>query len=333
MHSVHPQFDGLHGGAPIAFAPMMEEPGGRRDAPHRARGTGGRDEEGIRKNPLMELSFFTADGDAARPDRARLQPVERRPDARRRAQRCHGPVARARRRRPRAHRPATGPLHRRPVPRRPDAAVPPPDDRRPRGTPAVPGRRGPRAGRRAGGACQRAVPAADRARHPARCGSPTSDLDPPPLDLAPVSDSPRVPLFGSERIGWSTSFARAPERRPQDDLADRHAGDPGGEAHAVRRGGEHRRRRQHGDQLGQQRRRAHQHRHHPDARPGAGEPRDRPRRRRPGQRRRHRGGHRRGLRPSGPSRQRGGRPRSPTTKRTVDFAVHDFSDDPRASGA
>jgi len=32
-------------------------------------------------------------------------------------------------------------------------------------------------------------------------------LDPPPLDLAPVSDSPRVPLFSSERIGWSTSFA------------------------------------------------------------------------------------------------------------------------------
>ncbi|WP_027860019.1 acyl-CoA thioesterase domain-containing protein [Marmoricola sp. URHB0036] len=31
-------------------------------------------------------------------------------------------------------------------------------------------------------------------------------FDPPPLELAPVSDEPRVPLFSSERIGWSTSF-------------------------------------------------------------------------------------------------------------------------------
>lgn len=36
---------------------------------------------------------------------------------------------------------------------------------------------------------------------------PAGTFDPPPLDLAPVSDRPRVPLFSSERIGWSPSFA------------------------------------------------------------------------------------------------------------------------------
>jgi hypothetical protein len=36
---------------------------------------------------------------------------------------------------------------------------------------------------------------------------PGLSFDPPPLDLADVSDAPRVPLFSSERVGWSTSFA------------------------------------------------------------------------------------------------------------------------------
>ena len=36
---------------------------------------------------------------------------------------------------------------------------------------------------------------------------PDISFPPPPLDLAPISDRPRVPLFFSERIGWSPSFA------------------------------------------------------------------------------------------------------------------------------
>ncbi len=36
---------------------------------------------------------------------------------------------------------------------------------------------------------------------------PDAAFSPPPLDLAPVSDKPRVPLFSSELIGWSASFA------------------------------------------------------------------------------------------------------------------------------
>ena len=36
--------------------------------------------------------------------------------------------------------------------------------------------------------------------------TPGDTFDPPPLDLAPVSDEPRVPLFSSAGIGWSTSF-------------------------------------------------------------------------------------------------------------------------------
>ncbi|MET0837187.1 MAG: thioesterase family protein, partial [Marmoricola sp.] len=35
---------------------------------------------------------------------------------------------------------------------------------------------------------------------------PDLDLQPPPLEIAPVSEEPRVPLFSSEQIGWTTSF-------------------------------------------------------------------------------------------------------------------------------
>ncbi len=42
---------------------------------------------------------------------------------------------------------------------------------------------------------------------PGEVWEPETTFDPPPLELAPVSDQPRVPLFSSERIGWSTSFA------------------------------------------------------------------------------------------------------------------------------
>jgi hypothetical protein len=42
---------------------------------------------------------------------------------------------------------------------------------------------------------------------PGEVWEPGGTFDPPPLDLAPVSDRPRVPLFSSEGIGWSTSFA------------------------------------------------------------------------------------------------------------------------------
>ncbi len=41
---------------------------------------------------------------------------------------------------------------------------------------------------------------------PGEVWEPDLRFEPPPLDLAPVSDAPRVPLFSSERIGWSTSF-------------------------------------------------------------------------------------------------------------------------------
>ena len=41
---------------------------------------------------------------------------------------------------------------------------------------------------------------------PGEVWEPDLSFEPPPLDLAPVSDAPRVPLFSSERIGWSTSF-------------------------------------------------------------------------------------------------------------------------------
>ena len=41
---------------------------------------------------------------------------------------------------------------------------------------------------------------------PGEVWEPDFRFEPPPLDLAPVSDAPRVPLFSSERIGWSTSF-------------------------------------------------------------------------------------------------------------------------------
>ena len=42
---------------------------------------------------------------------------------------------------------------------------------------------------------------------PGEVWEPDTVFDPPPLELAPVSDEPRVPLFSSERLGWSTSFA------------------------------------------------------------------------------------------------------------------------------
>jgi hypothetical protein len=37
--------------------------------------------------------------------------------------------------------------------------------------------------------------------------SPGTEVAPPPLDLAPVSDDLRVPLFGSDDAGWTGSFA------------------------------------------------------------------------------------------------------------------------------
>ncbi len=42
---------------------------------------------------------------------------------------------------------------------------------------------------------------------PGAVWEPGTSFDPPPTELAPVSDEPRVPLFSSERLGWSTSFA------------------------------------------------------------------------------------------------------------------------------
>jgi hypothetical protein len=37
--------------------------------------------------------------------------------------------------------------------------------------------------------------------------SPGTTVSPPPLELATVSDDPRVPLFGSDEAGWTGSFA------------------------------------------------------------------------------------------------------------------------------
>ncbi len=42
---------------------------------------------------------------------------------------------------------------------------------------------------------------------PGAVWEPDTVFEPPPLDLAAVSDEPRVPLFSSEQLGWSTSFA------------------------------------------------------------------------------------------------------------------------------
>ena len=42
---------------------------------------------------------------------------------------------------------------------------------------------------------------------PGAVWEPDARFEPPPLDLAAVSDEPRVPLFSSELLGWSTSFA------------------------------------------------------------------------------------------------------------------------------
>jgi hypothetical protein len=42
---------------------------------------------------------------------------------------------------------------------------------------------------------------------PGEVWEPEATFEPPPLELAPVSDEPRVPLFSRECIGWSTSFA------------------------------------------------------------------------------------------------------------------------------
>jgi hypothetical protein len=41
---------------------------------------------------------------------------------------------------------------------------------------------------------------------PGEVWTPGEVFDPPPLDLAAVSDEPRVPLFSSAGIGWTTSF-------------------------------------------------------------------------------------------------------------------------------
>jgi hypothetical protein len=41
---------------------------------------------------------------------------------------------------------------------------------------------------------------------PGAVWDPDTDFEPPPLELAPVSDEARVPLFSSEQIGWSNSF-------------------------------------------------------------------------------------------------------------------------------
>ena len=42
---------------------------------------------------------------------------------------------------------------------------------------------------------------------PGEVWEPEATFAPPPLELAKVSDEPRVPLFSSEQLGWSTSFA------------------------------------------------------------------------------------------------------------------------------
>lgn len=42
---------------------------------------------------------------------------------------------------------------------------------------------------------------------PGEVWEPGTAFDPPPLDLAAESDEPRVPLFSSDTLGWSTSFA------------------------------------------------------------------------------------------------------------------------------
>src|SRR5207237_1592660 len=42
---------------------------------------------------------------------------------------------------------------------------------------------------------------------PGEVWEPQESFAPPPEELAPVSDEPRVPLFWSEGVGWDESFA------------------------------------------------------------------------------------------------------------------------------
>ncbi len=41
---------------------------------------------------------------------------------------------------------------------------------------------------------------------PGAVWQPDEEFSPPPLEMAPVSEEPRVPLFSSEERGWTTSF-------------------------------------------------------------------------------------------------------------------------------
>ena len=67
VHAVHPQLDGLHGGAPIALPSSWwsRRPGRTRHTGAWVRGSGTKRASG--RIPAWTLSFFTADGDALVP--------------------------------------------------------------------------------------------------------------------------------------------------------------------------------------------------------------------------------------------------------------------------
>ena len=248
-----------------------------------------------------------------RPHRARLQPVERRPGARRRAERRAGPVARARGR-PTSAGPTCG---RRATPW--TCSAPRGCSRAACARPVVrEGRRlclvdavieqdGEPVARASGLFLQPSEPRAGRGVGARRR-----------LRRRRRSTSRRSPTSRGCRCSAASSSAGRPRSREHQNGERKMTWQtgmpviPGRAALAVRRRREHRGRGQHGDQLGQQRRRADQHRHHPHPGPAAGQPRDRPGRRRPGEQRRHRGRHRRRLRPPGPRSAASWSPRSPT---------------------
>ena len=221
MHAVHAQLDGLHQAALPSLRPHDGGAGGggtrHTGTPGPGEGTNG----ASGRIPSWTCRSSPRRRGRPRPHRARLQPVERRPDARRRAQRCPGPVTRAGGRRARSHRPAAGALHRRPVPRRPDAALP-------RSAPSSSARAAgsawstPSSSRTASRSRARAGCSSCRAsRRPVRCGSPRCDLR-PATARARAGLRPAAGAAVQQRADRLVDLVRrAPERRPQDDLADR----------------------------------------------------------------------------------------------------------------
>jgi acyl-CoA thioesterase superfamily protein/acyl-Coa thioesterase superfamily protein len=186
---------------------MMEEPAPADRIRHTAHGPAGRDEQGIRQNPLMDLSFFTADGDALVPTELACSLWSK--------DQVHGvALSGALARGLEQGLAATGRTDLRPARYTVDlfrAARMQPcritttvvrEGRRLALLDAVLEQEGGPVARASGLFLLPSEPA------PGDVWEPELTFEPPPVELAPVSDSPRVPLFSSEGVGWSTSFGQ-----------------------------------------------------------------------------------------------------------------------------